>query len=146
MNENKTWNFKSESKPNVIYTVQELDDRLICNCPAFAFSKGKICRHIKLVKNNLVGIAINQEPILVPANVGKVIKDGNRVLVPLIDNALNNIKTIYQLRQLGISKQRCVEYFNCDYGSDKQIEDTLREIGYFSRKVRKVPAFALMRC
>mgnify|MGYP001567322214 CR=1 FL=1 len=63
------WNFKSESTPGKIYTVQQLDNKLICNCPSFAFSKDKICRHMKLVKNDLAGVAVNQEPALVPANL-----------------------------------------------------------------------------
>lgn len=142
----KHWNFKSESKPGVIYTVQELDNRLICNCPSFAFSKDKICRHTNLVKNDLAGIAVHQEPVLVPAYVRKVIKDGNRVLVPLVDNELERLKFIYQLRKFGVSKKTCIEYFNLDYGSDRKMEDRLRQTGYFKKKVTKVPAFALLRC
>lgn len=143
MDQNKIWNFKSESTPGKIYIVQELDNKLICNCLPFASSKDGICRHIRLIKNGLVNTAVVQEPDLVAANVRKVIMDGNKILVPTFEGFLEKLKTIYELRQLGISKKRCAEWFNFDYGSDKKIELALRQAGYF-RKAVKVSAFVLV--
>lgn len=49
ISKSKEWKFRSESKPEVVYSVIDFTAYFMCNCPAY--DKGhKTCWHIKQVK------------------------------------------------------------------------------------------------
>ena len=147
MNEKNIWNFASESIPSTYYTVQRIHGKLICNCPASVIGKGSPCRHIRLVENNLAGVAINREPEIVPADVREITITHSKILLPTIQSALHKYKVVKKLRELGISKRRCEQFFGQKLGSDKAIEEFLSENRFKrQRTVRSVTAFALVRC
>lgn len=146
MNQNKIWHFRSESTHSRIYTLQEIDGKLVCNCPSFVYRKDRDCRHIKLVKNDVLGPSISEEPDLIPARTDRVMKQGNKILVPLARGLIELYQVAYELRKLGISKRRLNEYFNTELGSDDQIEGVLKDMGYSEEGIkRKIPIFALVR-
>lgn len=148
MNEQKIWNFASESIPGKYYTIQKVNGKLVCNCPTCIFTRGRQCRHIRLVSNNLAGVAINREPELMPADVKEITLNSSEILVPLIKSDLHKYSIVRQLRELGISKKRCEAYVGQRMVSDKAIEKFLAENSRFNsqKAYREVPAFALVRC
>ena len=47
------WLFESSSDPGLFYKVNQVGDKLSCNCPGTWRAKDRQCKHIKEVKNDL---------------------------------------------------------------------------------------------
>jgi len=106
------WVFHSESRKGVYYTVQKIGEYFVCNCPAYAFGE-KNCRHIRLVMNGLPQNFCFDEPRIIKAHINRPVMVGKKILIPFYSN--DNIRMIFwiikYLRQFGISRRRCEDYF-----------------------------------
>ena len=51
--EKNEWLFESSSDPGSFYKVNQVGDKLSCNCPGTWRAKDRQCKHIKEVKNDL---------------------------------------------------------------------------------------------
>lgn len=142
MIETSIWHFKAEGDPSKVHTVQENKGEYTCTCPVFTYSKGRDCRHVRLVKSGLAGMPINEEPELTWGAVDHVQKYRGKVLVPFLaehDDA-SLYRVLWDLRQLGISKRRCCEFLGVRAVSDAVIETFLRSRGLIGGDEGEEPA------
>ena len=125
------WHFRAEGDPTHIHTVTRNQGGYKCTCPVFAYGGGKDCRHVRLVKNGLAGLPINEEPQLAWATVNHVQKYRGKVLVPFFRNEdmVSMYLVLYELRQLGISKRACCTFMGIKAVSDATVERYLRQQG-----------------
>ena len=123
------WHFRAEGDPTHIHTVTRNQGDYKCTCPVFAYGGGKDCRHVRLVKNGLAGLPINEEPQLAWATVNHVQKYRGKVLVPFFrnDDVTSMYLVLYELRQLGISKRVCCTFMGIKAVSDATVERHLRQ-------------------
>jgi len=134
MIETSIWHFRAEADPTRIHTVTRTQGNFICTCPVYAYGRSKDCRHMRLVKNGLAGLPVNEEPELAWAAVEHVQKYRGKVLVPFFrdDNQESMYLILWELRQLGISKRVCCEFMAVRGVSDSMVESFLKEKGLIS--------------
>ena len=89
---------------------------------------------MRLVKNGLASLPVNEEPELAWAAVEHVQKYRGKVLVPFFrdDNQESMYLILWELRQLGISKRVCCEFMAVRGVSDSMVESFLKEKGLIS--------------
>ena len=131
MIETKSWRFRAEVARRKVHTVTKTKDEYACTCPVFTYSKPHECRHVRLVRSGLAGLAINEEPELAWGVVDHVQIYRDRVLVPFFrdDDRTGVYRIIWELRQLGISKRECASFLGVRCVSDVAIENFLKEQG-----------------
>ena len=122
------WHFRAEADKTRLHTVSKNREGYACTCPVFMYSKPKDCRHVRLVRNGLAGLPVNEEPELAWAAVDHVQKYRGKVLVPFFrdENQEAMYLVLWELRQLGISKRMCCEFLGVRTVSDSTIESFLR--------------------
>ena len=136
MMETSIWHFRAEADPRRVHTVSKNEEGYTCTCPVFTYSKGKDCRHVRLVRNGLAGLAINEEPELAWGAVEHVQKYRGKVLVPFFrdEDQESFYLILWELRQLGFSKRKCSEFLGVRAVSDALIESFLKTRGMITEK------------